>query len=412
MVMHASAAVSRFPLTILIIAAGLASRSAVDKLLTLRGGAELVALWAQLSSVIEIVAGVAVAGVGTGLVVYIARAKQPERQRELLTEALKMGLKVALPVALAIGAAGYALSDPLTGGKVAPAVFALAATAGWIAVIPALINNYWMGRQDYGLMLGLCLASLAISLFALICAPQRFTLEFLTVSQALPVAVFLLLRTSRPAAVRFSRRPHPLRRYVLPGLAIGILSPVSMMVSRGSIGDSLSWHDAGVLQALFRVTDWVCALAAGILSLIYLPRFAAARSRQGLDLQIRDAARTTLLPAAIALAALGFAHRPLLELLYAPGVRASDTATALFFAGSLVRIAAWIPLAALYAMRRTREITIGELLSLPLFAALTLAAGRHLTLELAGAFWLISYSAYGAYNLRAMRGSRQKIPAP
>jgi len=44
-----------------------AGRSALDKLLALRGGAELVALWAQLASIIEILAGIAAAGVATGL---------------------------------------------------------------------------------------------------------------------------------------------------------------------------------------------------------------------------------------------------------------------------------------------------------------------------------------------------------
>jgi hypothetical protein len=68
-----------------------------------------------------------------------------------------------------------------------------------------------------------------------------------------------------------------------------------------------------------------------------------------------------------------------------------------------VRIVAWLPLFALYALRRTRAIAIGELLSLPLFAVLVAAAGRDLTLELAGAFWLVAYIAYAAFNLWAAR---------
>ena len=396
----------KFALTFSIIAVGLAGKSAIDKLLTLRGGAELVALWAQLASVIEMVVGVALAGVGTGLAVYVARSRQPERQREHLIEALKIGLRIALPVAIAIGATGYAFSDLLAGARVTPAVFALAAGAGWIAVVPALVSSFWLGRKSLGLMLALGLASTALALAALLSAPERFALEFLAISQALPAVVFLLLRSPGSAPVRSRRRRHPLRRYVLPGLSIGILGPVSLIIARGAIGDSLSWHDAGVLQALFRVTDWVCALAGGILSLHYLPRFAQARPGPELGFELRKAARTMLLPAAIAFAVLGLLHRPLLATLYDSSVQASDAGIALFFAGSLVRIASWIPLVALYAMRRTREIAIGELLSLPLFAALTLAAGKHLTLEMAGAFWFVSYSAYGAYNLRSVRKSK------
>jgi len=76
----------------------------VDKVLTLRGGAELVAFWAQLGSVVELVAGVALAGVGTGISVLVAQAGAPDRQRELLGESLKLGLAVSAPVMFAVAA--------------------------------------------------------------------------------------------------------------------------------------------------------------------------------------------------------------------------------------------------------------------------------------------------------------------
>ena len=69
----------------------------------------------------------------------------------------------------------------------------------------------------------------------------------------------------------------------------------------------------------------------------------------------------------------------------------------------MVRIASWIPLFALYAMRRTRALAIGELLSLPLFAALLAVSGGHLSLEAVGALWTVSYLAYGAFNFWAVR---------
>ena len=119
-------------------------------------------------STIELVAGVAGAGVGTGLVVYIARSNRAEGARELLAQALRIGLAITLPVAAAVGVAGYALSDYLTGGKVAPLAYVLAAAAGWMAVIPVLVNSYWMGRKSYGLMLALSVASIAIGLAAVI----------------------------------------------------------------------------------------------------------------------------------------------------------------------------------------------------------------------------------------------------
>ena len=362
-------------------------------MLAARGGADLVALWAQLGSIVEMVAGVALAGIGTGLAVYVARTRTPDRQRDLLRESFRLGLAVALPVALLAALIGISFGSEVSGA---------AALAGWLAVIPGLVNNYWLGRQRRERMLALALGTALLGLLAAALAPQPHVLWYLAASQALPaLIVFFVGRTSgRP---RFRRYSHPLRRYVLPGLAIGILGPASLLVSRGIVGEGLSWHEAGVLQALWRLSDWVSGFAAGILSVHFLPRFSALRSSPGLAREMHRAALFTLVPALAVFAALFAFHRPLLALLYEADFAASDGAVALLFAGSLVRIAAWIPLFALYAMRRTAAISIGELFSLPLFACLLYLAAGRLTLEVAGGLWLASYAAYLAFNLLAVR---------
>jgi len=395
----------------LLIAVGLAVRSALDKVLAVQGGAERVALWAQMSSIFEIVTGVVSAGVGAGLVVYVTRSQREPARREHLGEACGIGLRVALPVALVLGAGGWLLNGFLSGGRVSPWYFAVAAAAGWVGVIPILVSNYWLGQRRYVPMLAMAVAQSGLMLLAALALPQQWALPWIAIAQALPAVVLLLLPRAEPGRGRFEHRRHPLQRYILPGLSIGILSPLSMLLLRSVVGQALSWHDAGVLQALFRLADWVSAIAGGFLTLVCLPRFAAARSAPAFALELRSAAKATLPPSAAALAVLFVLHRPLLAVLYDAGVRASNLAVALFFAGSLMRIAAWILLFALYARRRTREIAIGELLSLPFFVVLVYAAGRLLSLELAGAMWLVAYCAYAAYNLRAVRRSQTALQA-
>ena len=388
-------------LTLAITAIGLAGRSAIDKILALRGGGELVALWAQLSSVIEMIAGVALAGVGAGLSVLVAQTARHERQQLFLRRALSLGLAVSLPVAIAAGAVGVGFADLLGGSALSAHGVALAAAAGWIAVIHGLVNSYWLGQQRRDLMLGLAAASAAISLAAAAFAPRAFVMELIVLSQAAPALVLLLVPHSADAPAR--AEDHALQRYVLPGIVVGILSPASMLVARGVVGESLSWHDSGVLQALWRLSDWVCGLAAGVLAVLYLPRFAAAHPSPGLGPVVREAALMVLLPSAALFALLFAFHGPLLAAFYDPSFEATPTAVALLFAGSLVRIASWIALFALYAALRTRAIALGELFSLPLFAALVLGAGDALTLESVGVFWLVAFLAYTAFNCWALR---------
>ena len=388
-------------LTLAITAIGLAGRSLVDKILALRGGGELVALWAQLASVIEMIAGVALAGVGAGLSVLVAQTTRQERQQMFLRRALYLGLCTSLPIALATGLLGSLFPKAFGGSAPAAHAFALAAAAGCAAVIHGVINNFWLGLQRRDLMLALAalLAVLTVSAAAL--SPGVLVMEMLVLSQAVPALVLLLVPHRAQAVARAD--DHTLRRYLLPGIVVGILSPASMLVARGVIGEALSWHDSGVVQALWRISDWVCGLAAGVLTVLYLPRMAAAYPKPGMGRVVREAALVVLLPSAGLFALLFALHRPLLAALYDPSFQASPLAVALLFAGSLVRIASWIALFALYAALRTRAIAFGELLSLPLFAALAFAAGDALTLEKVGLFWLVSFVAYTAFNCWALR---------
>ena len=347
------------------------------------------------------VASVALSGVGAGLSVLVAQTALYERQQLFLRRALYLGLAISLPVALAAALGGWTFSEILGGSALSPHSVALAALAGWIAVIHGLVNSFWLGQQRRDLMLSLAAASAALSLAAAAFAPQALLLELIILSQAAPALVVFFV--PRGADVPQRAEDHALQRYIVPGLVIGILSPASLVVARSVVADSLSWHESGVLQALWRISDWICGFAAGVLSVLYFPRFAAAYPRGGLRSVQGEALKTVLLPSAVLFLVLFAFHRPLLVLLYDRSFEVSAGAVALIFAGSLVRIASWIALFALYAAVRTRTIAIGEFLSLPLFAALLFAAAEHLTLELAGALWLASYLAYGAFNFWAMR---------
>src|SRR4029077_6497746 len=145
------------------------------------------------------------------------------------------------------------------------------------------------------------------------------------------------------------------------------------------------WHDGGLVQALWRVSDWVASVAAGVMAVLFLPRLSAAHGTQRFAAKLRRAAFATLLPSAIALTALALLQRPIFALLYDGSFAMSDAAVRLFFTGTFVRIASWLALYALYHIRRTRVLVFGEFLSMPLFAALLAAHPGRLTLEWVGA---------------------------
>ncbi len=372
-------------------------------MLAVRGGGEMVALWAQLATIMELITGVVGAGVGTGLAVYVARTRREARQLDLLREALRLGLLSTLPVALAIAVLGALFAEVLSGGKVPAAWFAAGAASGWVSVAVSLLNSLWLGQQRRDLILAFTIGAALPSFAVVFLAPFAWVLPLLVAVQALPAALLFFVLKGPARAPRFRFGSHPLRRYILPGFSIGILSAASTFGARSVVGESLSWHEAGILQGLWRIADAIGAFAGGILSVIYLPRFAAARGTPEFPREVRNAALWIVLPSALVLAAAYLAHRPLLALLYDPQFVAPEAAVAWIFGGSLLRIGSWIPLFALYAMRRTRSIAVGELFSLPLFAVLVFLDADRLSLERIGVFWLLSYAAYLTFNAWAAR---------
>ncbi len=98
-----------------IILIDLMGRAGLDKVLALAGGPPMVALWAQLQSVVELVGAVTAAGVLQGLTVLITQVNDTRDEHSLLRDALKLGLGTSLAVALVV-----ALASPEPGGLAHP----------------------------------------------------------------------------------------------------------------------------------------------------------------------------------------------------------------------------------------------------------------------------------------------------
>lgn len=393
-----------------IILLDLMGRAGLDKVLALTGGPAQVALWAQLQSVVELVSSVAIAGVLQGLTVLVSRSG-PRDEFSLLREALKLALYSSLAVALFAPMAGYHLS----GGKIAADLFWLAALSGCITVIPATVNAYWLGKHQQPRMLGLALLAGAVLLLVALGAWLGLPLHGLLLVQC-----FVLLLIG--GAIWFKRnklyrrvppddyhakitRPEYIRqlgKFVPVGLAIGIMSPVSVLLVRGMLSDTLSWDEVGYLQALWRSTEWVTATAAGVLSLVFLPRMGNTCGTEKFNVEIWRAAAIVLIPAACLLLLIYLNQRVLLATLYDARFAVSDQTAALFMLGSWVRIAAWIFLFGLFAANRTWLIVVGEILSLPLYALLLWLFADGMTLERTALLYLVSYLAYLAFNAIAL----------
>lgn len=397
-----------------IILVDLLGRAGLDKVLALAAGPATVGLWAQLQSVVDVVSGVAITGVLQGLTVTISQARGTAEERTLLAIGLRLALVTAGGAALALALSSPLVSAWLTRERIAPHLVVLAALAGCFATVPAALNAYWLGKRLQPRMLGLALALGLVWAAVAAGAWHGLSIAWMALTQA---AALLLIAGAvwrhlghlrRPAAPREAQPAPPrelalrLRQFIPVGLAIGIMSPASMLLIRGLLSGSLSWVDVGYLQALWRTSEWVTSAAAGALSLIFLPRIAAAWGAPRFRTELARAALFVLLPAAVLLALLYLRQHATLALLYDAQFHVSDTTAALFLLGCWIRVASWVFLYGLFAAHRTRMIVIGEVLSLPLLALLLKIYAQGMTLERMALIYLAVYCIYLAFNAAAL----------
>ena len=376
----------------------------------------MVGLWAQLQSVVELVSAVTMAGVLQGLTVLITQVSASRDERSLLRGALKLGLGTSLAVALIVALAAPELAVWLTQRRIDTDLFLLAALAGCITVVPATLNAYWLGKHQQQRMLGLALLTSVILLLVAASAWFGLSLGGLMWVQTLMLAIIGIViwryldklsraRDGQKDGAEYFRK---LVKFVPVGLAIGIMSPVSMLLVRGMLSGALSWSDVGFLQALWRSTEWVTATAAGVLSLIFLPRFSATYGSARFKREMTRAGVMVLIPAACLLLLIFFNQRAMLATLYDARFVVSDETAALIMLGSWIRIASWLFLFGLFSAHRTGLIIAGEILSLPLYALLLWLFADGMTLERTALLYFVSYLVYLGFNAIALLYSSRK----
>jgi PST family polysaccharide transporter len=386
---------------VLVILLGITGRAITDKLLALRGGAEAVAAYAQLSSLTDLVSCVSLAGIGVALVAAVARA-EPVRQFAWLRASLFPSLVLSGIAALVLlpfmsTVSGYVVPKGMEGQAL------LAVLVGWLVVATTLVMSFLIGTGRPGRAALWTIASFLPPLAALAinpfdAAPANVLLGQGVFGLLATIGIFLRQAEKIPWAEMRS-----LIRFAPAGIAIGILSPVSMLLVRTRIADVSGWDLVAQAQTVWRVNDWVQATAAGLLYIYFLPRLSAAVTSDAFWREMKRAAWTVVVPAGLVSAIIWVALPELAAMLYRPDMAPTRSDAALMLFGDWLRVVSWLFLYGLYARHAARAVTIGEFCSVPLFALLLWFSIRPESLVGVGAAWAVAYLVYAVFNGLALR---------
>lgn len=273
-----------------------------------------------------------------------------------------------------------------------------AAIAGWLMVSTTLVMSFLVGIGRPGRAVAWTLASFVLPIGLLIASP----LPSPPLNVLLGHGIFGLAATAWIAFARTGQIDQAeitrLTRFALAGIAIGVLSPLCMLLARTQIASASGWEAVGQLQAVWKVNEWVQATVAGLLYIHFLPRMAAAGNIEAFWQEVRTAARTVLIPAATATVVIWLALPELAAWLYRADMAPTRADATLILAGDWLRAVSWVFLYGLYARHAHRPVTIGEFLSIPLFALILWAGIRPNGLAEIGAAWALAYLAYSVFN--------------
>ena len=117
-------------------------------------------------------------------------------------------------------------------------------------------------------------------------------------------------------------------RYTPAGIAVGLLTPLSVLAIRSSMAQHMDWEAAGTATALWRASDWVLSVAAGLLYYHHLPQLSRHVTEGRLASQLPVVLRQILWPSAVALVLLWSMQSWLLPLLYDQRMQVSPIASA------------------------------------------------------------------------------------
>ncbi len=397
----------------LLVLWGPAYRALLDKLWALSGGMALVGQWAQLQSIMDLIAAPAFVGVGMGLTVLVAQ-RHADQHRPLLVGAMLLGMASALPFAAATLVFPVELTQLLGFSSNEARLIPLAAGAGYLGIALGILNGYWLGQRRTGRVLLVSLASAMPTIVYLLVQvlrqgiPNPATLLTIVLLTQIVIAGVLVYqswqwRITEPAQLApMVAGIKPLAPFILSGLATGLLTPLSAIVIRSAMADQMDWAAAGMATALWRASDWILSIANSILYYHFLPRLSLDAANGNLPKGLQRATIRVILPGFIALVLLYLFQDPILKHLYTAELEVSHGISALFWGGDALRMFAGLLLFGLYAMHANRAIALGEWLSQPLLA-LFVTLGAATSLIGVGLAHMATYIVFVALNLRLLR---------
>ena len=378
----------------------------LNKILALYVGPAGYAALGQFQNAMQMISALASGAINTGVTKYTAEYHEDEaRQRAVWQTAGTIALVGSVVLSLLVFAfrtelAQWFLSD-----------VSLAPVFGWFAatlvllVFNTLLLAILNGKKDIHRYV---VANIAGSVFALLVTSAMVVqwglmgaLVGFAVYQSLAFLVTLALCVRTPwfrLSHLFGRMDKEvfknLSKYTAMALISAAMVPLSHILIRNHLGETLGWTAAGYWEAMWRLSGAYLMLATSTLSVYYLPRLSELKTRAEIKNEIMAGYRV-ILPVAAACSLLVYLLREtIVKVLFTEDFLPMDV---LFFwqlVGDILKIASWIFAFVMLGKSMTMLFISTEIIYSAVFLGLTVLLVGHMGLVGVSVAHAISYALY------------------
>jgi PST family polysaccharide transporter len=378
----------------------------INKILAIYVGPAGYAALGQFQNAVQMISTLASGAINTGVTKYTAEYHDDEtKQRAIWQTAGTIALIGSIVLSLLvfifrINLAQWFLNDP----NLAP-VFGWFAATLVLFVFNTLLLAILNGKKD---IYRYVLANIAGSVFALIITALMVinwgllgALVALAVYQSLAFFVTVALCYKTPwfrmahLLGRFEKQiAKDLAKYTAMALTSAAMAPLSHILIRNHLGQTLGWEAAGYWEAMWRLSGAYLMLATTTLSVYFLPRLSELNNSQEIRKEIVSGYRL-ILPVAAGCSLLVYLLRDKIILtLFSQEFLPMAT---LFFwqlTGDILKIASWIFAFVMISKAMIKEYILSEVFFAFSFFTLTAVFVKFIGLEGAALAHAVNYLLY------------------
>ena len=192
--------------------------------------------------------------------------------------------------------------------------------------------------------------------------------------------------------------------FVLMAATTAVVAPIGQIVIRDQLAVSLGWENAGLWQALLKISETHLLLFTATLSFYLLPRFSEIRLGNELQSEVLSGYLFVVPLVAISGLMIYFFRESLVEILLTEDFLPLTKVLGLQLIGDALKICSWVMSFTMVSHARTRAFVVTEVLFTAIYVLATVVLARYYGLAGTAVAYSVTYLIYWATMYWLFRG--------